>query len=272
MNGGTITGNKAYTASLNDGRGGGINVYTNSAFIMNGGVISDNQAFHTGGVAIYYGSTFTMNGGTITNNEADHGGGGVRVLYTGSTFTMNGGVISANSVNAGIGGGAYVYNDSYFTMNGGAISGNDALAGGGVAIAGTGAFSMNGGSIADNTSSRDFGGGIGLVDSASFTMHGGIIRGNTATAGGGGVAVYETSTATFKKEPLSLGGASGIIYGNDGGSNSNTATAADTLQMNLGHAVYIAPEAGGPRSRETTVTAYQSLDSTASGPAGGWVE
>jgi hypothetical protein len=103
-------------------------------------------------------------------------------------------------------------------------------------------------------------------------MHGGTISGNTATAGGGGVAVYESSLATFKKEPRVEGEASGIIYGNNGGSNSNRATSSDTLLLNLGHAVYIAPEAGGPRTRETTVLPNQHLDSVTPGTPGGWVD
>jgi hypothetical protein len=265
MNGGTITGNKAYQNA--EGKGGGVYVYDTSAFIMNGGVISDNYAFHTGGVAIDLNSTFTMTGGTITDNECEHGGGGVRANYA-STFTMSGGVISANKVNDGFGGGIYSFQGSII-MSGGTVTGNTALmACGGIDIdSDTATFIMTGGTIADNTAPQ--GGGVGVIGNASFTMRGGIIKGNTASAGGGGVAVLG---GTFKKEPANEGEASGIIYGNNGGADSNrAATSADTLLMNLGHAVYIAPEAGGPESRETTVTAYESLDSTVPGADGGWV-
>jgi hypothetical protein len=265
MNGGIITGNKTYTAGA--GAGAGLYVIFMSAFTMNGGVISNNYGYSTAGVAIYNSSTFTMTGGTITNNECEHGGGGVRVLNA-STFTMSGGVISANKVTDGYGGGIYS-RDGNIIMNGGAVSGNTALACGGVDIDGTATLVMNGGTISDNTAS-DFGGGVGVIDTASFTMHGGIIAGNTAASSGGGVAVVG---GTFKKEPANEDDdASGIIYGNNGGADSNRATSADTLQMNLGHAVYITPEAGGLETRETTVTAYQSLDSTASGADGGWTE
>jgi hypothetical protein len=78
------------------------------------------------------------------------------------------------------------------------------------------------------------GGGVILAsDGGSFTMQGGIIAGNTA-ASGGGVAV---DGGTFIKAPLVAGNASGIIYGSNGGANSNTATFAATLLQDKGHAV-----------------------------------
>jgi hypothetical protein len=268
MNGGTITGNKAYTVSVS-GTGAGVHVREDSAFIMNGGVISYNYAFRTGGVAIYYRSTFTMNGGTITNNESEQGGAGVRVLYDGA-FTLNGGTISSNRVNVGLGGGVYFGGTgaSHFIMNGGTISRNTSLGSGGVYMDSDNTFVMNGGSISDNTGG-DYGGGVTLAFTSSFTMLGGTISGNTATAGGGGVAVLG---GTFTKGVPNSGLASGIIYGNNGGANGNRAIAGDTLLLNLGHAVYVAPEAGGLKPRELTVLPDQFLDSTEDGEDGGWVE
>jgi hypothetical protein len=267
MNGGAITNNRAYISSLS-GTGGGVYVRYTSAMIMNGGVISDNYSYRTGGVAATNDSTFTMTGGVITNNNSVQAGAGVRVVNGSSTFTMSGGVISANIATEGYSGGVYVGGDGKFIMSGGTVSGNTSPGSGGVWLNGNGIFVMDGGTISDNIAPQ-YGGGVGLVDTASFIMHGGIIRGNTAVSGGGGVAVYESSAATFKKEPPSPGGASGIIYGSNGDANSNTATGAAITLLNSGHAVYIAPEAGGPKSRETTVTAYQNLDSTA---ADGWAE
>jgi hypothetical protein len=208
-----------------------------------------------------------MNGGTITNNESDIAGAGVRVLYL-SSFTLNGGVISANKTSIGSVGGVYFGGTgaSHFIMNGGAITGNTSVIGGGVFLESDNTFVMNGGTISDNTGG-DYGGGVLLSVTASFTMQGGIIAGNTAKSGGGGVAVLG---GTFKKQPLVSGGASGIIYGSNGGDNSISATnAATLLRYDLGHAVYIAPEAGGPKSRELTVLPDQHLDSTA---ADGWAD
>jgi hypothetical protein len=266
MNGGTITGNKTYTTAIS-GTGAGVQIRNGSAFIMNGGTISDNTAYRTGGVAIYYSSTFTMNGGNITNNESDITGAGVRVLYL-SSFTLNGGVISANKVNFGSNGGVYFGGTgaSHFIMNGGTISGNTSLIGGGVFLESDNTFVMNGGTISDNTGG-EYGGGVLLSSAASFTMKGGTISGNTAIAGGGGVAVLG---GTFIKTPAEGSETSGIIYGNNGGADSNTATSAATLLRNdLGHAVYIAPEAGGPKTRETTVLPDQHLDS---GAPDGWTD
>lgn len=68
---GTISGNKTID------RGGGIKLNdSNSRFIMNGGVISDNIADgkEGGGVAVWKGIA-TLNAGTITKNTAKMGGG-----------------------------------------------------------------------------------------------------------------------------------------------------------------------------------------------------
>jgi hypothetical protein len=98
-------------------------------------------------------------------------------------------------------------------------------------------------------------------------MQGGIISGNTAGTAGGGVAVLG---GTFKKLPVSVGGASGIIYGNDGSVNRNKAIKGETdLTNDMGHAVYIMAD---PKHRELTVLPGQDLDSTVAGSAGGWVE
>jgi hypothetical protein len=265
MNGGTITGNRAYKGL--SGTGGGVYVRYTSAMIMNGGIISDNSSYRTGGVAATNESTFTMTGGVITNNDSVQAGAGVRVAGTTvSTFTMSGGVISANKATEGYSGGVYVGGSGRFIMSGGTVSGNTSPGSGGVWLNGNGIFVMDGGTISGNIAPL-YGGGIGLVDTASFTMNGGIISGNTAGSGGGGVAV-QSGTAIFKKEPLVSGGSSGIIYGNDGGDNSNTATSAATLLQGMGHAVYISDT----MKRETTVLPDQSLDSTVSGADGGWVE
>jgi hypothetical protein len=259
MNGGTITGNKAYITAVG-GSGGGVFVRYDSTFTMNGGTISHNYSYRTGGVAVYDNSTFTMTGGAITNNDI----GGVRIM-TASTFTMSGGIISANTSTSSGGGVLLSYVNTIFTMTGGAITGHIAqTSGGGVTIHEGAAFTMTGGTISDNTAKTEYGGGVNLGTTAmSFTMNGGTISGNTAASGGGGVAVQ---SGTFIKEPAAGKVTSGIIYGNDGGVNSNTATSADALQMNLGHAVYMT---NGPKTRETTITAYESLDSAADD---GWTE
>jgi hypothetical protein len=203
-----------------------------------------------------------MNGGTVIRNTGISSGGGLS-FATGTAFTMTGGTISDNSTSELGGAGVNVAGD--FTMSGGAIMSNRAVQmGGGVAVYNGATFLLTGGTITGNIAGMQ-GGGVSLITPASsFTMRGGTIAGNTG-ASGGGVAVQ---SGTFKKVPATSGGSSGVIYGNDGGDNSNTATlAASTLQSH-GHAVYVA----GSQTRETTVTAYQQLDSTVVGADGGWTE
>jgi hypothetical protein len=239
---------------------------------MNSGTIAYNYGYYSG-VAVQNNSTFTMTGGSIANNDSYSSGGGVRVM-DGSAFTMTGGTISDNTSETGTGGGVFIQSttgvNSSFTMSGGTISGNKApRSGGGVEVAEAGNFTLDGGTISDNIT-NEYGGGvnIGGTGGVSFIMRNGIITRNTARSGGGGVSVL-ISGGVLKKEPLVSGGPSGIIYGNDGGDNSNTAKLAETYLQGQGHAVYVA---NGPKMRETTVTAYQSLDNAAEGEAGGWVE
>jgi hypothetical protein len=114
MNGGKIIGNSASYG------GGGVFVFTNSLFTMNGGEISGNTY---GGVDVRY-STFIMNGGKISGNTGGNGGG---VFVAVSTFTMNGGEISGNtSLTTMKGGGLYLNTNAVFTMSGGTIYGSTA--------------------------------------------------------------------------------------------------------------------------------------------------
>ncbi|MCL2441204.1 MAG: hypothetical protein FWD14_05650 [Treponema sp.] len=88
------------------------------------------------------------------------------------------------------------------------------------------AFYMYGGKISGNTTD-DNGGGVYVDEGGTFNMYGGEISGNTANEKGGGVYI---DNANFSKT-------GGIIYGNDGGSNSNWANASSGTGP--GHAVYV---------------------------------
>ena len=169
--------------------GGVVSVKNDGMFTMNGGTISDNNAFtYGGGVYVMDGGTFTMNGGTISNNTANSFGGGVYV--DDGTFTMNDGTISNNNATTYYGGGVYVTNSGTFTMNGGTIDNNNAAVnGGGVGVVSGGTFNMTGGSIDTNTANND-GGGV-YVDGGTFTMNDGTISYNNAGYGGGVYVVYD---------------------------------------------------------------------------------
>lgn len=120
MNGGTIQGNKT-AASAN---GGAINVSAGGTFIMNDGLITDNEASNYGGGVTIIG-TMTMNGGTIQNNKTlNYRGGGVNVAADGE-FIMTGGVIQGNEAKT-TGGGVGLQKGAVMTMTGGTIEGNTA--------------------------------------------------------------------------------------------------------------------------------------------------
>ncbi|MDR3000760.1 MAG: hypothetical protein LBU89_05795, partial [Fibromonadaceae bacterium] len=105
--------------------GGAVLLRFGASFTMNGGEISGNTATWGGGVVVWTNndakSTFIMNGGIIRNNEAkgdgtyDDGGGGV--IVENSIFVMNGGEISGNFANQ-TGGGVTVSKSSTFTLGG----------------------------------------------------------------------------------------------------------------------------------------------------------
>jgi hypothetical protein len=87
-------------------------------------------------------------------------------------------------------------------------------------------------------------------------MSGGEISGNTASFSGGGVCVY--GSGTFAKSGDSA------IYGSDADTGlKNTARANNYY----GHAVYV--DASPVKIRNTTAGSGVSLDSSASGAAGG---
>ena len=116
------------------GYGGGVYVVWGE-FVMQGGSIKNNQAYHAGGGVYVAGpdgintATLTMEGGDITGNKVLHpssgqssGGGGVSNY---GEFYMSGGTISGNSfVESGNGRG--IYNNGKLTMSGSAtVTGPD---------------------------------------------------------------------------------------------------------------------------------------------------
>ncbi|MHC6202095.1 hypothetical protein ACYULU_02760 [Breznakiellaceae bacterium SP9] len=202
-------------------------------------------------VMVEKGGTLLLNdGGSISGNSSVYGGG----VYSSGTFAMSGGSISGNS--SGEGGG--VYSSGTFAMSGGTISGNSSGSGGGVYISSS-ILTMSGGSISGNSSGN--GGGVSIA-SGTLTMSGGIIGGNGAGYGGG---VYIGGGGIIKKSSTG-----GIIYG----ANNLDATLKNSAIGNGDAvAVYVDYEdyrKNSSKSRNSTVGAGMSLDSTKDGKAGGW--
>jgi len=217
---GMITGGK------NTGYGGGVYVYRNGRFTLEGGTINGNTAVNGGGVFVNDEGTFTMKGGTISNNTASgedsDGGQGGGVCVNGGSFTMSGNSAIGGNEAAKIGGGVYVSGGS-FTMSGNStISGNSAKdnykgSGGGVYVDG-GTFTMNAGTITGNQStgtSNQQGGGV-YVNSGTFTMEDGTISGNEANNYCGGVYLFG-GEFTMNAGTISGNSAKHIYKGSGGG-------------------------------------------------------
>jgi len=228
MNDGTITGNQSLGGGAN-GQGGGVFVTgSGSSFVMNGGLITLNQAGNLGsGVHVRDGATFAMESGAeIIGNFGSSWGGGVwlggdMTNTMDVTHTMTGGLIENNFATNGAGvvvNAVGAVGDTVFTMSGGSIESNSATApangnGGGVHVMSGGIFNMTSGIIENNIAGNQ-GGGVSLISPTPFTpseistfnMSGdALIRGNGASDAGGGVFLQQGSA--FNME-------SGLIVGN----------------------------------------------------------
>jgi len=225
MNGGEIANNRATSfgtghvtnqTALNVGNGGGVFVNgANSAFIQNGGTISNNIAERNitsaptmavanampthvgngGGISVFAGGNALLNGGHIQNNQT---------LNTGTP----GAITAVNPLVAGNGGGIFASGaNSRVTLNGTNISANTAnqttganitsgYGGGIAAMAGASIHSTTTGEstqpfrIEGNTAQLD-GGGI-FHSGTGVQLNNGVISGNISNDGG---AILSTNTA-----------------------------------------------------------------------------
>ena len=184
-------------------------------------------------------SNITLRGRTDNNAP-------VIKVKDGGQFEMNAGTVSGNTIKA----------TQLITANAAGIQLEENRSSG--AMGGT-TFTMNGGTISGNTSQSSYGGGVSISGSCTFTMTGGTISGNTAKSGGG----VSFGSGVFTKTGC-------IIYGNDGGTNSNTATDATSP----GHAAYSErlklPAGIVYKIRNSTAYAGDNLNSTVDGAPGGW--
>lgn len=151
------------------------------SLIMEGGTITENSAWSTaGGVYIYDEGSFTMNGGEIRDNYGESVGG---VYVDGGSFKMTGGKIVGND--AYFNNGGVCVRQGSFTMTGGEISENDGHVCAAVLIpeedlARNAAFVLQGGSIAGGEVVYDYGdqdGYTGSIDisNGSFKLSGGPV-------------------------------------------------------------------------------------------------
>ena len=199
---GLIHGNKV----TSDGRfpyGGGVAVYNNSTFNMNGGTISNNTSHRGGGVAVWEG-IFNMGTGhtTFGRAPADQTGPVGHPVIIGNQATGGGLEHNLPVIGYGGGGGVFVYGknalngNANFIMHSGLITENTTAYRGGGVFVNSAEFQMRGGEISNNRTTenhRDYasGGGVYLHDNnwllfpANFLMTGGVIRDNFSRDGGG---------------------------------------------------------------------------------------
>ena len=274
MNGGKVSGNKAY-------EGSGVLVSDNGSFTITGGEVSGNTStfgdgnWPGGGAVFIDNGTFTMTGGKVSGNTANGSGAGIRVGDNG-TFTMSGGEVSGNTANSYAGG---VYVDGTFIMTGGEVSGNtsgatggagvsvmsgntfigtfimsgnakvsgnETVGGGGGGVLTGGIFIMSGSAkVSGNTASGGGGGVWVVIGNGNFTMNGGEVSGNKSNGYGGGVALTEGSTFTMSgnakvSDNTSISGGGGVFVDNGtfnmtGGTLSGNKSNGDGGGVYVGH-------------------------------------
>ncbi len=182
------------TISLNTARDGG-GIYSDKNCIISNNEISDNTADYKGGGIRCQNFTGAIRGNQITGNSSTNEDGGG--IYCGD---MPGGLIEGNEISdntaAGRGGGIACRLGGAPTIKGNVILGNEATSqpGGGIFCDGACDSLVSGNLIAGNSASS--GGGVAL-DGTTVVLDGNTICDNDATTNGGGVHLWNASSATI---------------------------------------------------------------------------
>jgi hypothetical protein len=162
--------------------GGGVYVRAGSATLSGTQVLSNSASAWGGGVCDLGGSV-TMSKTQVINNSALYGGG---VYEGGGSATLSRTQVVSNSARLG-GGGVYVDVGSA-TLNRTQVVSNSARLGGGVYVYGeydmNGKLNVSGGEISSN-SAITYGGGVYVYQDSSATLNGTNINDNSAYQGGG---------------------------------------------------------------------------------------
>ena len=185
MNGGTIsdckyTGGAAVFVFGDHQEGDNYEGNKEGTFIMNGGLITNNNSAYT----IWSAGILQFNGGTINNNIVNRYG----IIYTaGPTNITNVNIINNKNISTISNGGNIsviicTSRLSLFcdmTMTGGTIMNNQILNGPAVSVFNNASFTLDGGKIMNNTSSGDVAGGIFVRSGSQYTYKSGVVCGNT---------------------------------------------------------------------------------------------
>ena len=264
MNGGEISANIPGDYSegedyVDNTHGGGVCLYAPiegdaSTFTMESGSIVNNMGASGGGVMLWKNSQFKMNGGTMSGNKAvgvasGWGNGGAVYVNSSSTFTFNDGEITGNE-SYRFGGAININEDNTnLILNKGTISANRSRKNGGGISQENGTCSMTVGediTLSDNTA-EESGGGI-YVLTGEVTLNGCRILRNKAGHSGGGICMKSgnltINSGTLSDNEVTYSDDEAIDYAGYGGavvlmeSGTMTVSQAECLRN-------IAPKKGG---------------------------
>lgn len=181
--------------------GGGIENEVNSVFIMNGGIIRNNENARGAGIYGWMNSTMTFYGGEISGNIADpeYSSGEGAGIYSQGSVSILGDILIQDNYASGAGGGVAVhdgqqsgYDPISFNMTAGRILNNTAgCSGGGISFSGDFSYptmTISGGEISGNTAETSNGGGISFV-ATNLEVGNATFKDNTAYTFGGAISV-----------------------------------------------------------------------------------
>ncbi|MFH1462759.1 MAG: putative metal-binding motif-containing protein [Pseudomonadota bacterium] len=177
--------------------GGGILAFAADSLLVDGCVVTANQADYGGGLLGPGEGTLTLRRSIFSGNEASRTGGGL-YLYAGDLTD----VTIADNAAAASGGGLYAYQHEV-SMEGCTLSGNSAVYGGGMRMY---QATVRAEDTVLEGNSASYGGGAYTVDDA--TLEGPTLRANEADRGGG---LYARQDLTLTH--VTLEGNSASSYG-----------------------------------------------------------
>jgi hypothetical protein len=196
----TLTGSTVSHSGLS-GTGAGI-LNDGTLNVTHGSTVSDNSVTGAFGGGIFNSGTLNVTDSTVSGNRAlNEAGGGI--ANTG-TATITDSTLSGNTA-PGAGGGIYNEDsDAAVNVIGSTLSGNSTDSWGG-AIGNQGTASVTDSTLSGNSASEN---GGGIANDGTLNVTHGTLSGNTTVAGdGGGISIWDASTATVAATILANSGA-----------------------------------------------------------------
>ena len=184
----TLTGSTVSHSGLS-GTGAGI-LNDGTLNVTDGSTVSDNAVTGAFGGGIWNGGTLNVTDSTVSGNSSlNEAGGGIANV---GTATITDSTLSDNTA-PGAGGGIYNEDsDAAVSVIGSTLSGNSTDSWGG-GIGNQGTASVTDSTLSGNSASEN---GGGIANDGTLDVTHGTLSGNTTAAGeGGGIAIWDASTA-----------------------------------------------------------------------------